>query len=257
MDYKMLADTVMFAGKTMLQAGAETFRVEDTMHRMLVASGMEKAEVLVISTAILMTITDEEGAPISVSERITERGSNLGNVCVVNRLSREYCNGERSLEDTAAELKRLCNSERYPKAVEQFCMIATVMMFTLLLGATITEAAVATVASLILIPIEMLARRYRITEFIYYMISLAGAVFIVTLLQETFQMELNREVMVAGIAMPFVPGLAVTNAIRDTLQGDYISGSARLLEACVKAAACAVGIGIGLFLGHYVMGGVL
>ena len=46
--------------------------------------------------------------------------------------------------------------------------------------------------------------------------------------------------------MPLVPGVAITNAVFDTLHGDYLSGTARMLEAFVTAAAVAMGIGIGL-----------
>lgn len=42
------------------------------------------------------------------------------------------------------------------------------------------------------------------------------------------------------------PGVAITNAVFDTLHGDYISGSARMMEAFVVAASVAMGIVIGL-----------
>jgi uncharacterized membrane protein YjjP (DUF1212 family) len=48
--------------------------------------------------------------------------------------------------------------------------------------------------------------------------------------------------------MPLVPGVAITNAIRDTLNGDYVSGAARAVEAFIKALAIALGVGLGLML---------
>jgi len=48
--------------------------------------------------------------------------------------------------------------------------------------------------------------------------------------------------------MPLVPGVAITNAVYDTLHGDYISGAARMLEAFVTAAAIAIGVGLGMLL---------
>ena len=35
MNYKLLADTAMLAGEILLCSGAETYRVEDTMYRIL------------------------------------------------------------------------------------------------------------------------------------------------------------------------------------------------------------------------------
>ena len=54
--------------------------------------------------------------------------------------------------------------------------------------------------------------------------------------------------MIAGSIMPLLPGVAITNAIRDTLQGDYVSGGGRIIEAFVIALSIAVGIGAYLFM---------
>ena len=49
--------------------------------------------------------------------------------------------------------------------------------------------------------------------------------------------------------MPAVPGTAITNAIRDTLRGDYNSGMARAVEAFVTALSIAIAVAIGLAIG--------
>ena len=52
--------------------------------------------------------------------------------------------------------------------------------------------------------------------------------------------------------MPLVPGVAITNAVRDVLKGDFISACARMVEAFMIAAAVAVGVGAGIFFGRQV-----
>jgi uncharacterized membrane protein YjjP (DUF1212 family) len=42
--------------------------------------------------------------------------------------------------------------------------------------------------------------------------------------------------------MPLVPGVAITNALRDLLAGDLMSGAARILEAALTAVAVAMGV---------------
>ena len=44
--------------------------------------------------------------------------------------------------------------------------------------------------------------------------------------------------------MPLLPGLDITNAIRDTVNGDLVSGVARTAEALLKAVAIAAGVGV-------------
>ena len=56
------------------------------------------------------------------------------------------------------------------------------------------------------------------------------------------------DTVIISAIMPLVTGVAITNAIRDTLQGDYLSGGARVLEAFLKAASIALGVGIGMAL---------
>ena len=257
MDYRQLADVAMQAGTLMLRAGAEIYRVEDTMQRILNTSGAETTEVLVLSTAIVLTIDDPSGPTISKMQRISVRGTNLGMICDVNELSRRYCAGEMDLNEMKEGLERLCNQVPYPTWLRYLCTLVTVIAFTLLLGGDAKDALISGGAAVVLAVVQIGFSGRGLGWFIRYMVALAGATFFVSLVQVIFHVECNQEVIVAGTAMPLLPGVAITNAIRDTLHGDYISGAARVMEAFVKAVSCAVGIGIGLYLGSLLTGGVL
>lgn len=257
MDYRLLADTALLAGEIMLQGGAETYRVEDTVQRILDMSGAEQTEVLVFSTALLLTIDDPSISTISKTIRISSRGTNLGNICAVNSLSRKFCAGEVSLEDVYQGLTELRQKKEYHPAVRYFCTLVTVVMFTLLLGATAKDAVFAGLSAIVMVLFRAFFEKQGMNEFMYHMTALACATFFVTVLQSLVKANVNLELVVAGTAMPLLPGLAITNAIRDTLQGDYVSGAARVMEAFVRAVSCAVGIGVGLYLGNLVSGGVL
>ena len=63
---------------------------------------------------------------------------------------------------------------------------------------------------------------------------------------------MNMDTVMIGSFMPLVPGMAITNAVRDTLRGDYLSGGARVMEAFLKALGIAIGIGIWL-ISSYLM----
>ena len=52
MDYKLLFDTAVFAGELLMKNGAETYRVEDTMYRILKKSNLKTVQVLVMMTAL-------------------------------------------------------------------------------------------------------------------------------------------------------------------------------------------------------------
>lgn len=259
MDYRLLADTVLLAGEIMLQSGAETYRVEDTMQRILDSAGAEDTKVLVLSTALLVTINDTCAPAVSKMQRISVRGTNLGNICEVNSLSRKLCEGEIKLEEVYQKLKWLQEQKQYSFVVTCFCTLVTVVMFTLLLGATVEDALFAAFSALVMVIFQTLFLKggTGLNLFMYRMTVLALTTVFVMVLQALLRQEVHLETVVTSAAMPLLPGLAITNAIRDTLQGDYISGAARVLEAFVQAAACAVGIGAGLYFGNLLTGGVL
>ena len=56
--------------------------------------------------------------------------------------------------------------------------------------------------------------------------------------------------MISGSIMPLVPGLAFTNGIRDIADGDYISGTVRMIDAVLVACCIALGVGISTGLGY-------
>ena len=67
----------------------------------------------------------------------------------------------------------------------------------------------------------------------------------------------HLEFMIIGSIMPLIPGYAFTNAIREIADGDYISGSVRMLDALLIFVCIAIGVGLGVSFLNHTMGGVL
>lgn len=254
MDYKLLADTAMRAGEIMLVSGAETYRVEDTMYRMLATSHLETIEVIVISTAIIITLDDKSIDTISITKRAGEKSTNLGNICEVNSISREYCSGKITLEEANERLENISSTSSYSAGIIHLCTLGTVGFFTMVLGGTWLDTLIAVLCGTSLSLCKILFQNRPMSGFIYNLTSVALGACAAAIIQELFDLQLNMETLVTGIAMPLLPGAAVTNAIRDTLQGDYISGAGRIVEAFVVAISLGVGIGFGLYLGNVVTG---
>ena len=73
-----------------------------------------------------------------------------------------------------------------------------------------------------------------------------------TLLLCRFGMQFHADKVLIGIIMLLIPGIMLTNSIRDILLGDIISGSLRLVEAILMAATLALGMMAAIWL----MGGI-
>ena len=65
---------------------------------------------------------------------------------------------------------------------------------------------------------------------------------IMTIVASKYHLASHIDPIIIGSIMPFVPGVAITNAVRDILAGHLISGTARATEALIVAATICAGI---------------
>ena len=54
----------------------------------------------------------------------------------------------------------------------------------------------------------------------------------------------SMDMIVIGSIVPLLPGVPLTNSIRDYLNGDYLSGTIRMIDAVLVACCIALGVGI-------------
>ena len=71
-DENKVIDVVLIAGRILLEAGAETYRVEDTMNRIAHSYGLHDTYSFVTSTAIIFSLNDRTKRLIRIRERTTD-----------------------------------------------------------------------------------------------------------------------------------------------------------------------------------------
>jgi len=246
MDYMLLVDTAVLAGEIMLESGAETYRVEDTISHFLKKANLKHTQVFVITTGIIATLSDPSIDAITVVRRINMRSTNLNKIYRTNEISRKFSNEEIGLEEAFHELKHLREEHEYNQFAKNIGIVFTSAFFTLLLGGSYQDCVMSALVGMILAMGLYLGRRIGFQGFLLDGINSCIVVFCAFLLIRLVPLQLNTDLIVIGGIMPMVPGVAITNAIRDTLQGDYVSGGARLMEACMEAAAIAFGACVGM-----------
>ena len=246
MDAQLLMKTAALAGELMLCSGAETYRVEDTMHHILkTADNLEMAEVLVIMTGITATIKQKDENVISIVKRVNSRSTNMSLIMEVNDISRRYCGEEIALEEAYKELSGL-KKNIYSRLENRLGVLGICVGFAIFFGGGIREMLVTLLVGLVLTGCMTIGEKMQFHAFLQDVFGAFGIAVSSLLLSNL--VKVNLDTVIISSIMPMVPGVAITNAVRDTLQGDYLSGSARVLEAFLKAAGIAVGIAIGLLL---------
>lgn len=251
-DYKLYLDTATMAGKLMLQNGAEIYRVEDTIQRMLAVSGLKTAEAYVTSTGIMVTLDDPELDSMTVIKRISSRGTDLNAISMVNDISRKFCEGQMTLKEAFHDLNHL-DARQYRNFQQELGVIGVAAFFAPVFGGTLWDTLAAGIAGVLIVLVQRIVKHMEINAFmenVFCSIALAAGAVIMSWIPN---LGISVETVIISAIMPIVPGASFTIAIRDTLQGDYVAGGAKALEALVKVAAIVLGAGFGMIL----TGGIL
>ena len=109
MDYNTIMDLAADLGYELSVSGAETFRVEDSMPRVIGSYGIP-AEVFSIPNYLIVSILTETGKPLTRMRRIGDHGNNLDAVEKLNALSRRICSSHPAPEEAMRWLDEVRSS---------------------------------------------------------------------------------------------------------------------------------------------------
>lgn len=237
-------DLCLRAGNIMLRCGAETSRVEDTIKRLGSAYGVDQVQSFVTPTGIFISVEIEGETTRTGILRITGSSSiNLTKVHKVNSISRLYAQGQVSIEEVFATLDEIERTPftyrlRYQHLASAFASGA----FAVLFGGSWPEFVVGAFCGWIShFVLGMLGER--MPNFLCVFFAAFAGVSLAVIGIE-LSVATKFEATIIGSVIPLVPGVAVTNAVRDLMSGELISGVARAAEAFLIAFAIAAAVAV-------------
>ncbi len=239
-------------GKYLLRNGAEVSRVEDTMLRVLRSRGQHKSsDVLAIPTGIILTSIDDDKV-FTLLERTGASFIDLDAIDKGNTFSRRFISGEITLETVDEELAELKRGKKYNLPLRLLGACIGGGFWAMLFGGNIIELILSSIGSgLNVWAFDALSKR----NFNFFIKNILGGfiagllgILLVSLL-EIFGYNANLALVIVGPLMTLVPGVQITNGMRDIISGDLITGSALITEAIFTAIALAFGIGLILKFG--------
>ncbi len=250
-EYQKLLNTAIDIGHFLLAAGAEIYRVEESIQRVLYTYGVKHADVFAIPSSITVTITMADDTCYTRLRRIYSRGTDYQMVEDLNALSRYICAERPPVEEIGHRLKEIYHRKPYPYWVTVLAYAGVAFAFTLFFGGGLRDALVALAAGgLVRVSMRVLERMQGNGFFIHLVNSFM--VTFLALLSVRFGLALHSDRIIIGTLMTLVPGVAITNSMRDVIAGDLMAGMVKALEALLVALALALGSGMALF----VMGGI-
>jgi uncharacterized membrane protein YjjP (DUF1212 family) len=109
MDYNTLLDVAVELAYRLAMSGAETFRVEDSVNRIMHSYGIA-AETFAIPNCLHVSIETPDGSPITRMRRIGFHGNDLDAVEKYSNLSRRIC-AEKPDPAVAMQWLQECSSK--------------------------------------------------------------------------------------------------------------------------------------------------
>lgn len=240
---RRIMDFIMAAGQTLLENGAEVFRVEQTMEIMARSFHLREFHVYVLTNGIFASAGTAE---ISEVRNVPVRTTHLGRVAAVNALSREIAETNMSLGE--AEY-RLAAAQRIPFPKDWVQLVSGMggaFSFAMIFGGDLRSAIAAAVAGLAASGYLLLCGRHGLPGGFQKITTASLITLVCILLCQALHTSASHAII--GALMILTPGIAFTMGIRDFVHGDYLSGTIRMIDALLIAASIAIGTGLVLSL---------
>ena len=245
-EHKRFIKILLDIAEAMLNCGAEIDRVENTVSRMAKAYGAEKVNVFAITSSIVVTLIMPDGVDLTETRRVMgDKATNFTSLEALNNLSREYCAQPFSLEILeqrfTASVKPFNNLKYY---IGSFIAASS---FTVFFGGSLFDSLLAGVFSVVICLLSKALPKVStsniITKFLCSLIVGIG----ICAICRVFPV-LHADKIIIGDIMLLIPGIALTNSIRNLIIGDTVSGLTRFTESLILAGALAGGFMLSIIL---------
>lgn len=244
-DVEEILDLAVEVGYHIQLAGGEIYRVEESVSRLLKAYGVETGEVFAIPNCLIAS-AHTGGREVTSMRRIPNHGTDIWKLEAMNGLCRKLCAMPLPVDQARSALQEELEGEKeYSQFVILLAHFFGAGMFTLFFGGSWRDAMCAGVCGA------------AIGLTVWWMDALRANLFIRTIAGGGVSALLALGLVAAGLGqsvdlvtigalMTLVPGVALTNAVRDVMVGDMVSGLSKLAEAVLIGVAIALGTGLAL-----------
>lgn len=240
MDYNSLLDLATDLGYELAMSGAETFRVEESITRILAAYGVE-SEVFAIPNYLIVSIHPEGQQPITRMRRIGMHGNDLDGVEKFSGLSRAYCNRTPEPKEGLKWLDYVRSQKlTYSTPIFYLGNFLGASGYSLFFGGNWIDALCGGLCGILIGFIDRIMSDLKANQF-FRTIAESFLMALLAYAMGALGICKNPDAATIGALMILVPGLLFTNAMRDIIYGDTNSGINRIVQVILIAIALALG----------------
>lgn len=227
-------------GRLLLQNGAETYRVEETIKRTFAHYGINGNSFATLNT-IITSMEYPNGSKYSKIERIENRTLNLEKVHELNSIARSL--EKYSIKEIELKLKEIEQSNKLTFLKKLLGNVLVGGAFAILFKGGYCDSVVASISAIFLTVIDKFTAHLHLNSFFTNFIG-GMVTTIVSIIFFKIGFISNFSISIISTLMLLVPGISFTNSIRDIVSGDFVSGLSRGIEAVSVGIALASGSGV-------------
>lgn len=241
---RQVLDLATNIGYYIIKNGGEIHRAEDTARRVGMAYGMDAVHVFAIASSIVITVV-KDGETLTQTRRVKGYVTNLSKIERLNALSRSISRDKQSYESVLKELQDIENMRTYPTWVVILAHGVVGGAYTAFFGGNPLDIFVGFCVSIIA---KVLMLLFGFVQTAPFLINVVGAASMAIFLH-IFTLalpDIHTGVITSGIIMNLVPGVLLTNCIRDFIATDYTAGTIKMVEAFFTAASIVLGFAVSM-----------
>jgi len=242
-------DLSLWAGQLLLQHGAESARIEETVHRLGTGLGADWMDILVSPNAIAATTSSGEEFRTKI-RRVVAIGVNLQIITEINELSRQVSAGNLDRFQVRTEMERI---DKLPPQYNRWSVVVMVGLacasFSRLLEGDWQVFVVTFIAS----SIAMWVRQEFARRYFNPLLGVVGTAFVagaIASLASLFNLSPQPQTALAASVLLLVPGVALINCADDLIKGHLVTGIVR----GITGGLVSLGIALGLLLAIRLVG---
>lgn len=244
MEARQVLEIALSAGEMLLSNGGESYRVEETIERICNAYNLE-CECMATGKGVFVSVMDGKAEKVTSLKKIKLRRVDLYRIELINSFSRNLQNKPISYEEANIILKSINDAPYFTFPVRLFAASMTSFIYALFFKGTIYDAIISGIISFGIY--FMLEKVSRVGFFQFSQFFFSGFIIgSLSLMAERFLPFAIKGNIITGSIMILVPGVALTNGIKDIIYDDFMSGMVKFGEAMLLIVAIGAGIGTAL-----------
>ncbi len=242
---QQLIKSMLDLGEQLLLAGGEIHRVEDSLARVGKVYGAVGTEVFVLTSVINITLTFLDGSQETQTRRILNNAStDFRKIEELNSICRKCA--DLNIYEFDLEIQKITKKE--PSKIKMYIgSVIAASAFAVFFGGEFLDSIPAGLFAILICFLQLNFAKKCPNKVFFYLVSAVIVGIGIFALDFIFP-YINADKIIIGDIMLLIPGIAITNSIRDMIIGDTVSGIIKFAESLLWAVSLAGGFMLAMSL---------